>query len=144
MILQPVGRGSGAGGSQELDAVCTAGDLVGRAVYVSGPKIGGAYQVRTVDIDSSLVEPSIAVGVIKSKPTSTSCIVHLIGPLSLPQFSGLSPGRRAFVGTSGKVLDAPPPEPASGQIRKLQRIGYVFADGTVMVNPEEPIEMRAA
>jgi hypothetical protein len=105
--------------------------------------VGGVYQVSTVDIDSASVEPSIAIGVIKQKPTDITCVVHLLGPLAIAPFAGMIPGRRVFVGTSGEIIDTTPAEPASGQKRILQRVGYVLADGVVMVNPDEPIQMRA-
>jgi hypothetical protein len=121
--------------------VCTISESVGDAVYVAGDLIGGLYYVRTVDIDSSTTEKSIAFGVIKSKSGDTSCMVLLQGVLT-GIYSSLTPGKRLFVDLSGGVVDSPPAKPGSGY-RVVQSIGYALASSVVMIRPEEPVRMKA-
>ena len=129
------------GSPDTITASCLASDLLGRAVYVSGPKIGALYQVRTTDIDSATPVESISVGVISAKIDATTCIVQLHGILELASFSGLPIGR-VFVGTGGLVTNIlPTPLPSSSRI--LQRIGYILSPGILDVSPEEPIGMRS-
>jgi hypothetical protein len=139
MIPTPMRRGGG-GSTQEIDAVCAAGDAIGDVVYISADKVGSLYSVAKVDIDNAAPWRGIGIGVVKSKPTATTCRVQL-GGLLQGVYSGLTPGRRLFVNTSSQLSPAPPAPPVSGR-RLSQRIAYAVSADTILIDPKEPIALQ--
>ena len=130
--------GSGPGPvSSDLLANCDAADEVGDAVYINADKIGDRYQVHRVDVDD-VVEPykAIGMGIIREKTTDTECSVRISGVLE-GVYTGLTPGKRLFVGINSRPNHTPPTRPTSGK-RILQKVGYAIASDTILVVPEEP------
>lgn len=139
MILQPIGSTSGFG--KVHPASCPPGVLAGHAVYISGDVIAGVYQVETVDIDNSDSKKAIGVALCVSKITSISCTIQFDGLVD-GVFVGLTPGRRLFVGTDGKLYETPPAYPVSG-FRVVQKMGYAVGSGMLLLAPDEPMMIRA-
>jgi hypothetical protein len=143
VILLPVY--AGAAGRSEVRCQCTPLDMPGRAVYVSGPPVGGLFQVNSVNIDDAAVPMrAIALGVIKAKVSSTVCVVILSGILS-GVLSGMTPGARLFINTDGDVVPVVPtqPLPGSGVKRMVQRVGFALSADVAFISPEEPTRIMA-
>ena len=138
MILQPARV---AAAPLIVRAECAAARAVGDVVYVSAPKIGNLYQVSLVNIDSANPIVAIGIGVIKAKRTATECEVQLGGLLD-GVYTGLTPGARLFVNTSGRLASTPPGHPITGR-RLVQRVAYAMDADVILVNPFEPIGLRA-
>lgn len=141
MILQPANAGQGSGPSTLL-ADCLAADAVGFAVRVTADAVSGVYQVTTVDIDHTTTQETIAFGVIRSKPSSTRCVVQTRGVMA-GVLSGLTPGARMFVGATGALQEGPPARPGIGK-RIFQRAAYVLSSTVILVGFEEPSRVTAA
>ena len=105
-------------------ATCGAGVAVGDFVWVSaaGPT------VVVVDIDA--VSAQLALGVIVSKPTPTSCVVQRAGELKT---SGLTPGAWYFISPSGQAVTPRPPNPVSGK-RSVQFVGQAITTTRLGLN----------
>jgi hypothetical protein len=143
MILQPV-TGAGASGSATniLDANCLSTDSVKDVVYISGDKGGGRYTVTKVNTAHAEAHRAIGIGVLIQKGVDpTLCKVQISGPLA-DLYTGLTPGRRLFVGTDSRLTETPP-VPSTGSAL-LQKIGYALASNVVLVAPEEPSRLLAA
>jgi hypothetical protein len=115
-----------------IEAFCFSIDQIGRFVYILGDKVGGIYQVATVDITSPLKMP--AVGVIISKPSATECIVQMSG-LVVGLYNSLTPGSLIMPDTNGAPSHSVA-YPSTG-LRILQVVGlavssedFRFMDGT--------------
>lgn len=120
-----------------VPAQCTASDVVGNCVHISGPMVGDLYQVATVDpLDGSTFP---AVGIIVSKESATLCQVYVFGITDV--VSGLIPGRVYFVGTSGTLVLAPPIPPVSG-VAYIQSMGTSMGADRFLVNPTYPVIKR--
>lgn len=139
MILQPV-AGAGRGAAHIVDANCQISDAVKDVVHVSGDEVGGIYTVTKVDIAATDAVEAIGIGVITEKLTSTTCRVQLNGPL-VGVYTGLTPGRRLFVGNLGQLVEAPP-LPSSGA-SLIQKMGYALSSSAVMLAPAEPSRLIA-
>ena len=124
--------------SDYLSAYCFSTDIVGRAVYVMGDKVGTRYQVSTVDIDDINKMP--AVGIIVSKQTSTTCIVQ-IGGVVRGLHAGLTPARPLLAQPSG-LLGQSYVRPAAGQ-RWLQHMGVALSSTDVLLELQKPVGIRS-
>ena len=118
-------------------ANCDAADLVGDAVYISADKVGDRYQVRKVDVDD-VSDPfkAMSMGIINTKTASTECTVRIGGVLE-GVYTGLTPGKRLFVGTDARPNHSPFTHPVTGK-RIIQKVGYAIASNAIIVSPEEP------
>lgn len=132
MGLKTVPFGSVAG---TFNADCLAGDAVGNAVYITGDKVLGQYQVATVDPRDLLKIP--AVGVIESKPSSTTCVVRYLGPLAS---SGRTPQKQQWVGLLGSLVeDKTTVTPLPGGKVLIQQMGVALASDIILIQPQMPI-----
>ena len=134
MNTRPVSTGLGA--PQLLRANCLVSDAVGDAVCITGDRVGDLYQVTRVDIDNSNPRQAIAVGVIKSKSSSTLCLVQVSGEMR-SLYSGLTPNRPIFVGVDGRLTQTRPPAPVTGK-RMLRCMGQALADDVLLISPWSP------
>jgi len=102
------GSGSGSGTSNTVNYSCSAGEAVGDAVYVSG-----ADTVTKADAASETTAP--AIGIIKTKPTPTTCKVVTDGECAV--FVGLIPGDVYYLakGTPGGITSTPISAPGVSQ-----------------------------
>lgn len=121
---------AGASGADVRNAICPSGVAVDDLVYITGDEVGGALQVDTVDIDDPAKMP--ALGVVLTKPTATTCTVHLRGELT--GLSGLTAGAPVFVGTNSQLTTTVPALPGSG-IRHLQRMGGMISATKMLFDP---------
>lgn len=140
MRTTPVGQSNP--GSAVIRAYCFNTDLPGHAVRVLGDKVGGLFQVTKVDIDSGNPLESVAIGVIATKLSSSTCLVVLSGPLP-GVYSGLPFGRLMFAGTDSYLSTTPPSRPTTGG-RMSQPVAHSIAADVIMVNPQPPTRLVAA
>ena len=114
-------------------ANCLASDSVGNCVVITGSKIGDYYQVETMD--PVLDGTDQAVAVITEKSSPTECVIQFHGLLS-GVYSGLTAGKRLYVGIDGQLTHTPP-SPAGG-VLYLQLMGVAIDDEEVMLDPHVP------
>lgn len=144
MILQPVTGGGGATGpaADIIDANCLPTDSVKDVVYIAGDMGGGRYTVSKVNIAAASSIHAIGMGVIIEKGVDpTLCKVQISGIIKAV-YTGLTPGKRLFVGASSQLVETPP-LPSTGT-SLIQKLGYALASDAVLVSPEEPVRMVAA
>lgn len=97
VIIKPPGAGGEAG--TEATYTCSASLSVGQIVYVSGS--------NTVDLaDNTNINTVPCIGMIISKPTSTSCTIKNTGEVT--NLTGIIPGQKYYVGSGGAITDTPP------------------------------------
>ena len=108
-------------------ADCPTSVAVDDLVYVTGPEVGGFYQVDTVDITDRSKMP--AIGIVTEKTTATRCEVVTLGEIELGL--SLTPGSRYFVGTNGQPSSTMPPRGSTETIRQI--IGYALSADTMMM-----------
>jgi hypothetical protein len=93
----------------------------------------GIAHVVTADITNLSLMP--VVGIITTKPTSTTCTVQTAGYV---QLAGLEPGQRYFVGPDGQRSPYPfATEPGSPY--DLQEIGRALTNSTLLLTPTDVI-----
>ena len=114
-----------------LAADCTAGEAVGDCVYIAADAVLGVVQVRKVDVLVPAKMP--AVGVIRDKPTATTCTVIYLDALEVGALPAFVPGARYFAGTSGQPVSVPPITPGA----LVQVIGLALESGRLLVNPSQ-------
>lgn len=122
-------------------ADCPAGVSVGQAVSITGPIVSGSLQVDTSDPAAAPYDS--AIGVVKSKPTSTTAVVQMGGVMK--SLSGLTPGGTYYVGTDGglsKPGDANFPDPVPGTKVHRQIIGIATSTDQMLVVPGTPFVPR--
>jgi hypothetical protein len=127
-----------------FSASCAAGDLLGDAVYVSGPEVAGVPPVTKTAIDGTPnADPlkAISIGIIVFKPTATSCIVQTFGPVQ-GLYTGLSPYTkpRMWVGASSQLVDTVPGNPGTGT-RFIHKLAEVVTSDTIFIRVETAIEI---
>lgn len=125
---QPVFKGS-----------CTAAEVVGRAVYISGPESGGVFPVRLARCDDWSTMP--AVGIIIEKPTTTTCYVQQVGRLPSGTVSGLERGKTYKVGYSGLLVKLAP-APGIGGFSIVQFIGLAMDSDEFHVSPDYQLKVN--
>lgn len=116
---------------KRIPALCSAADVVGKCVHISGDVVGRNYQVRTAVPNDLATMP--AVGVIVSKKSTTECLVWVFGEMT-GTYSGLTPGRVMFVGDDGSLV-AIPPVPPPGESVYVQSMGVSYGSSIVVVDP---------
>jgi hypothetical protein len=123
-------------GSQTFEADCPEAVGLGDWVYVTGPTIGGRYQVAQADV--STLDKMPALGVVTQKPTSTTCRVQWEGEAA--GFSGLTPRRVYYLQQDGSIDLVPP----SGAGHYVQRIGTALDTTVLLVSFNSALIRRAA
>lgn len=108
-----------------VPSAVSVGDLVYQA--------GGDYTADRADNSSTSTSP--AVGVVTSKPTSTSAVVRFWGELAL--FSGMTPGLEQFLGTTGGLVEPGSLPSSPGSV--IQRVGVALNATTLLLLPGEHI-----
>ena len=108
-------------------------DQVGDAVYIRGAA-NGYYKVARVDV--SLVTKMPAVGVIIRKWGFTNALVQFFGELK-GVYSGLTPGKRYFIDSSGRPALIPPDPASIGGRAYTQIIGVALDIEVLFVKPAE-------
>lgn len=111
------------GGAAGIDGTysCGVGVAVGEAVYLSG---SGA--VTEANATSATTAP--AIGIVVSKPTTTTCVVRSFGSASV--FTTLTPGSVYYLDTTAGQLTTTAPS-SSGNV--VQRIGIATSATTLLV-----------
>lgn len=125
--------------TNEIEANCLSSDAVGNCVYITGPRIGGYYQVATADPHNGAVKMP-AIGVVKTKLSPTLCKVQVTG-LMEGVATGLTPGRVVFVSSTGTITHNIA-TPAVGQLAYIQSMGVAFSSDVVMIIPDFSIIKR--
>lgn len=121
-------------GRQTFGAWCFNTDVIGRAVYIMGPKVGALYQVTSVDYENPL--RMRAIGIIVAKSTAQKCTVMTSGIIS-NIYTGYTEDHALFVGFSGMLQDGPPERPSSG-VRISQMMAIVLSSTDIFVCPQLP------
>lgn len=85
-----------------FNGTCQTTDLVGDAVRLTG---SSAHDVTRVNPIASGTMP--AIGVIVSKPTTTTCVVQGVG-VATGIYTGLTIGKMYWIGNNGRPLSTPP------------------------------------
>lgn len=120
-----------------LEADCTTTDAVGDAVYITSDAVAGRIQVMKVDPTDTATAPSI--GVIISKPSTTTCTVRSGGPLD-GIYSGLTPNSLVWIDSAARLTTDPSDtEPGVGTTYNYQVMGYAVASDCVLINPQTPV-----
>ena len=122
---------SGSGGSALTDSVftatCVATNVVGDIVRITGSG-------KTVDkVDCTDEAKMLAVGVIISKSSSTTCLVQT-NDLAASVYTGLNPGKMYFVGSNGRPTTTRP-TPTIGGTVLVQPIGFAIDTNLFLVLP---------
>lgn len=121
-------------GSEVVQAVCLASDDVRDVVRISGPPLGGKYQVAKLNIDANPTE--VAFGVIISKDSATQCAVQLSGQVA-QLYTGLTPGATMFVGIDGKLTHSIPIAPSVG-VRSVHHAAMALAGDVLLLRFHAP------
>ncbi len=111
---------------------CPAGVSVREVVAITS-----ANTVDKADADDATKRP--AYGIVVSKPTSTSCIVRLLGELT--GFSGLTPGATYYVSTTPGAIVTPAPS-GSGVLRQV--VGDAISSTVLCVDIERGAALLAS
>lgn len=127
-----------ADSSALVRAACLTFDGLGAPVYITGPAVGGVYQVSSADADDPAKMP--AIGFIESKPTPTTCIVRTSGVL-LGIVVGLTVNKPVFVGPAGSIVQ-PPLAPATSPFTYTQILGHALSGNAILVDPEFTLTKR--
>ena len=104
---------------------CAASAAVGDWVYQSA----ATNNLAVVNVNDTEIQPTI--GIIRSKPSATTCDVLLLG---LYTGLGLSGRGKIYMGPGGEATMT---APTSGTGVFLRQLGMNFGDGTIFVNPEK-------
>lgn len=135
-MLEKVNQSRRAGERIVRLANCTAVDLVGHCVEITGPVVLGRLQVAKMNPVLALKQ---AVGIIIDKQSVSECIVQLFGSV-VGVYPTLVSGARYFVGTDSK-LTIVPPSPLGGPGSKMfvQMMGVALDAGEFLLDPHAPI-----
>lgn len=140
MILQPVNSGGGATPTT-AKAECLPTDEVGDAVYIRGPRTGSRYLVAKCDPSDSSKMPSWGI-IIQKEIGGTECVVQISG-LMQGYYTGLTPGRRYFVGLDGKPrLPEDFLGPSPSQKHRIQSLGISLDTGVLLLRPSTDLITR--
>lgn len=107
---------------------CTATEAVLDVVYQSA-----SNTVRQANATSSLTMP--AVGIIISKPTSTTCIIARSG--EVPGFGTLTADATYYVDTTNGVITTTPPSSGNNIV---QKVGYAKTTDILVVELGPPLK----
>jgi len=119
VVIKPPTVGGEAG--TEVIYNCASGIKKGDVVYISG--------IDTVDLaDNNNLTTVPCIGMVESKPSSTTCKVKNSGEIEGLAFS-ITPGQKYYLGTAGGVTTTPPT--ASNTI--VQIIGVGVKTGVMLM-----------
>jgi hypothetical protein len=118
-----------------FNAACPSGLATKDFVYITGPSIGGVYQVAKADITDYSKLP--AVGVVIDKPTPTTCKIQWQGEVTI--FSGLIPHKIYFLDTLGQASDIPP-TPTTNLF--IQVLGTALDTNVLLISPQLRVTKR--
>lgn len=104
---------------------CLASVAVNDWVYQSASAVNTAVK----EVNDTNAEPTL--GIVKSKPTSTTAEVLILGLYSGLSISGKG---RFWLSSTGTATFTPA---ASGTGRIIRALGVAFDNGTIFVNPEK-------
>lgn len=107
-------------------ASCLLTDAVGDCVYMTGD-----YSVARADITDASKVP--AVGVIISKPTTSTAIVRTHGEIT-GVYTGLVSGKVYFLGATGVPVVSPPVAGLNPFVY-IQKIGLAISSNVLLVTP---------
>jgi hypothetical protein len=93
-----------------LRANCLSSDVVGNAVYMTGPVVGDLYQVETVDISQSRIISGI--------------------------YSGMDVNKSQFIDSDGSLVGTPP-TPPPGSVYLWQVMGRAISDDILYLDPSK-------
>jgi hypothetical protein len=102
------------------------------------PDILGVHQVSTAN--PAVFDKMPAIGIIESKKSPTECKVRILGEVP-GLYSGLTPGRMLFVGSTGR-LTAVPPIPSLGEYIFVQSMGVALLSNSVLLVPSYLLTRR--
>lgn len=118
-------------------ALCTVDEVVGKAVYISGPKVGDLYPVRLAYPSDETKMP--VVGFVVHKYSTTECLVQQHGRMS-GVFSGLAVGR--YNAQEDGEIDVLAPPAGSGGYAWVQAVGFAMDEDVFYVSPSMDIIIR--
>lgn len=125
-----------------FEADCLATDEVGDFVHISGPPVGGSFQVTQVDITNPAHMPT--AGLITEKTSATRCFVVRFGVVDVSSFPGaptLVPQGKYWIGFDGK-LSSTVPVPVSG-VAVVQLVGLALSDTELLIQEgSQPFKLR--
>jgi hypothetical protein len=124
-----------------LTVACQTTDSVGDLIspILAG---GGARTVQKADMTNMAGVP--AIGVIISKPTTTTAMIQVGGAVE-GIYSGLTPGVRYFVGSDGRPTSSfPIPGYAVGTDYFLQHIGVALDTASLLLMPNPQLTLLTA
>lgn len=110
-----------------FEAGCGISDQVGDLVNITGDDIAGVFQVGQMDVFDGATFP--VVGIIAEKLTGTSCFVVTQGIFIT---TGLTPGKRYWVGIDGALTDTFPAVP--GNRNHTQVVGKALSDTELLID----------
>jgi hypothetical protein len=135
-MLVPGGGASG-GSASTIEGVCEASLQIGQFVYLSGNTVAGK---RIFSACSALVKATLpAVGIVASKPTSTTCKIATVGVVTIPASAALMLGQIAYVGVDGfatSILLTTNPSNVY-----LQRGGTISKPTEIILNIQEELRI---
>jgi len=124
---------------QRIVTNCLLGDAVGDPVRVTGPEIGGLWQVTKVAITAYSQIP--AIGIIVAKINPTTAIVQVQGEVK-GVYTGLTPGRVYYL----DIASAPtltPPTPTIGNPRVyIHQIGIAVDTDAMLLKIDPHLSVR--
>lgn len=123
------GGDGGGGGVVTMEVACQLTDAVGDFII---PTAGAVRTVRKVDITNPALTPTI--GVIISKPTSTTATIQTAGAVE-GIYSGLAPGQRYFVGATARPTAWPISGVSSGTEYSVQVVGVALDSSSLLLMP---------
>jgi len=116
-------------------ADCLVSDVVQHVVRISAAAVSGVYQATVLN---PLSEPvGLPWGVIIAKQTTTRCIVQVGGDI-VGVYSGLTPGRRLFIGDDGKLTHTVPVHPPSG-VRSVHPAAQALSTDSLFLRIQAPV-----
>lgn len=112
---------AGSSSSLQTYVSCNSSVASGDLVYFNS---SGVAQTAS----SSSISTAPAVAYVISKNSSISCLIQILGYLNL---SGLTPGARYFLSSSGKLTTSP--TVSAGYV--VQTVGYALTSTVFVLNP---------
>jgi hypothetical protein len=118
-----------------FEGTCSTSEAVGDVVFVNGP----GKDVRKTDIaDPNKVS---SVGVVISKPTTTTCVVQVSGLIS-GIYTGLTPNSRYFLGADARPT-ATKPTGSEGSPTLVVALGIAIDTNLFLLRPTTVVRARS-
>lgn len=126
---------------EKVSASCLAADIVGKAVYATGPLVGDLYQVTTANPRDESKMPAFGVIIEKESPIATECVVLLVGEVRDLSGFTFTPRKLLFVGVDGSLSETPPTPLPSGYAF-VQPLGFAISTDRAALNPSAAMTKR--